>query len=109
MKNRPTLTHGARLTRCVFVGLAACAFGSSPPLLASNVTNVNIGDFFFSPKAVTINVNDQVKWTWIGSAGHTTTSNIGLWDSGVRGNGSDPSGQLQTVFPTGGNFSDANR
>ena len=39
MKNRPSITRGARLTRWVFVGLAACAFGSSPPVLASNVTN----------------------------------------------------------------------
>ena len=27
-----------------------------------------------------------MKWTWIGSIGHSTTSNTGLWDSGVRGN-----------------------
>ncbi len=88
MKNRLTLTHGTRLTRWVFVGLAACAFGFSTHVLASNVTNISIGDFFFSPTAVTINVNDQVRWTWIGSAGHTTTSDTGLWDSSVKGNAS---------------------
>jgi len=100
MKNRPSHTPGARLTRWVFVGLVACAFGSSPPVLASNVTNVSIGDFFFSPTAVTINVNDQVKWTWIGSVGHTSTSNTGLWDSGVKGNGST----FVTTFAASGSF-----
>src|SRR5882672_2245912 len=74
--------------------------GSSTRVLASNITNVSIGDFFFSPAAVTINVNDQVKWTWIGSVGHTTTSNTGLWDSGVKGNGST----FVTTFATAGTF-----
>jgi len=100
MKNRLILTHKAWLTRWVLVGLVACAFGSSPPVLASNVTNVSIGDFFFSPTAVTINVNDQVKWTWIGSVGHTSTSNTGLWDSGVKGNGST----FVTTFAASGSF-----
>ena len=100
MKNRLTLTHGTRLTRWVFVGLAACAFGFSTHILASNVTNISIGDFFFSPPAVTINVNDQVRWTWIGSAGHTTTSNTGLWDSSVKGNGST----FVNTFTAAGSF-----
>jgi plastocyanin len=100
MKNRPSHTPGARLTRGVLVGVAACTFASLLPLPASNVTNVSIGDFFFSPAAVTINVNDQVKWTWIGSAGHTTTSNTGLWDSGVKGNGST----FVSTFTTAGSF-----
>ena len=84
----------------MLAGLAACAFASSRPVLASSVANVSIGDFFFSPSAVTINVNDQVKWTWIGSVGHTTTSNTGLWDSGVRGNGAT----FVSTFTTAGSF-----
>src|SRR5712675_3301288 len=98
MKNKLTPTAG--LSQWVFAALAACALISSPPVLASSVTNVSIGDFFFSPAAVTINVNDQVKWTWIGSAGHTTTSNNGLWDSGVKGNGST----FVSTFTTAGSF-----
>ena len=85
--NTPGLTPVARLFQWVSVHLATCALMLSPPVLASNVANVNIGDFFFSPAAVTINVNDQVRWTWIGSIGHTTTSDTGLWDSGINGNG----------------------
>jgi len=100
MKNKLSITRGGRLTRWALIGLAVCAFGSSPPVLASNVTNVSIGDFFFSPAAVTINVNDQVKWTWIGSIGHTTTSDTGLWDSGVKGNGST----FVNTYTTAGSF-----
>jgi plastocyanin len=51
------------------------------------VANVSIGDDFFNPTSSTINVNDQIKWTWSGSNSHSTTSNSGIWDSGVHGNG----------------------
>jgi len=100
MKNRLRLTPEVRVSRWVLAGLATCAFISSPLVLASTVTNVSIGDFFFSPTAVTINVHDQVKWTWIGSVGHTTTSNTGLWDSGVKGSGST----FVNTFTAAGSF-----
>jgi plastocyanin len=51
------------------------------------VANVSIGDDFFNPTSSKINVNDQIKWTWTGSISHSTTSNTGLWDSGLNGNG----------------------
>lgn len=100
MRNQLNSAPIARPFHWVLAGLAACAFASSRPVLASNITNVSIGDFFFSPAAVTINVNDQVRWTWIGSVGHTTTSNSGLWDSGVRGNGAT----FINTFSTAGSF-----
>src|SRR5882672_762463 len=100
MKNRPSPTPGARLSRWVLAGLAACTLSFSPPLQAFNVTNVNIGDFFFSPAEVTIKVNDRVKWTWIDANVHTTTSNTGLWDSGVKGNGAT----FVNTFATAGTF-----
>jgi plastocyanin len=87
MKSTPGLTRVGRLFQWVSARLATCVLILSSPVLASNTANVNIGDFFFSPSAVTINVNDQVRWTWIGSIGHTTTSDTGLWDSGINGNG----------------------
>jgi plastocyanin len=100
MKNTSCLTPVARLFQWVSAHLATCALMLSPPVLASNVANVNIGDFFFSPTAVTINVNDQVRWTWIGSIGHTTTSDTGLWDSGINGNGAT----FVNTFTTAGRF-----
>jgi len=87
MKSISSLTPGVRLSQWVLTGLATTALISSPSVLASNLANINIGDFFFSPTALAINVNDQVRWTWIGSAEHTSTSDTGLWNSGVNGNG----------------------
>jgi plastocyanin len=60
------------------------ALGCSP--LAAAVANVNIVDYAFSPVTTTINVNDQVKWTWLGYY-HTTTSSTSLWDSGLYNTG----------------------
>ena len=60
-------------------------------LLAHSVSfaaskNVNIEPDAFNPDNVTINVNDQVVWTWV-SDFHSTTSDTGLWDSGVFSTG----------------------
>jgi plastocyanin len=79
---------------------AAVLLFSAQPLPASIVTNVNIGDNFFSPAAVTISVNDKVSWTWTGFASHSSTSSGGLWDSGIRGNGST----FTNTFTSIGNF-----
>ncbi len=81
---------------------AGCLWGSPGRALAGATANVNIGDDFFSPSAVTINVNDQVVWTWIGSFSHSTTESdvVPLWDSGIRGNGS----VFTNVFTTAGSF-----
>lgn len=69
---------------------------------ATVVTNVNIGDFFFSPTAVTVNVNDSVMWTWVGTISHSTTDNTvaPLWDSGLRGNGA----HYTNTFTAAGTF-----
>src|SRR3954447_7694543 len=45
-------------------------------------TGVDIEPGAFNPDTVTINVNDQVVWTWV-SDFHNTESDTGLWDSGV--------------------------
>src|SRR5689334_11808945 len=50
------------------------------------ITNVNIEPLAFNPDNVTINVNDQVSWTWV-SDFHSTTSDNALWDSGVHNTG----------------------
>jgi plastocyanin len=67
-------------------GLASCAFGCLPLALSATTANVSIVNFAFSPPSVNINVNDSVKWTWAGSP-HSTSSDTGLWESGVRGTG----------------------
>jgi glucose/arabinose dehydrogenase/plastocyanin len=50
------------------------------------MVNVDIKPFSFDPADVTINVNDQVVWTWV-SDFHSTTSDSPLWDSGVHNTG----------------------
>lgn len=65
--------------------MVICSFSASLAAFGA-VANVNIVNFAFSPNTVNINVNDSVTWTWVGSP-HTTTSDTGLWDSGVFGTG----------------------
>jgi plastocyanin len=75
------------LSRSVLFGLACAACGLAPSLRASVVTNVNVGDDYFSPAVVAIHAGDQVKWTWVGSIDHSSTSDSRLWDSGIKGRG----------------------
>ena len=75
-----------RLFRFALYGLASCALGCLPFALSATTANVSIVNFAFSPPSVNINVNDSVNWTWAGSP-HSTTSDTGLWESGVRGTG----------------------
>jgi len=92
------MNHGKRPLRLAIYGLAACAICCSQLALA-NVTNISIVNFAFTPSSVGINVNDSVKWTWVGSP-HTTTSNTGLWDSGVLGTGAT----FTHMFASAGSF-----
>jgi plastocyanin len=66
--------------------LAFLVFGLVSRSLAATVA-VDVGDNFFSPSSVTINVNDTVSWSWTGVAQHSSTSNTGVWDSGIHGRG----------------------
>lgn len=56
------------------------------PTAFATAANVNIEPGAFDPDNVTINVNDQVVWTWV-SDFHSTTSDTSLWDSGVNDTG----------------------
>ena len=79
-----SLNPGKRLfhsTLCSLAVTAVTAFSWSPPARGTNA-NMNIVNFAFSPNTATINVNDTVTWTWVGSP-HSATSDTGLWDSGV--------------------------
>ena len=63
------------------------------------VTNVDIEPFSFNPSSVTIDVNDQVRWTWV-SDFHDTTSDTGLWGSGLHNTGFT----FTHTFTTAGTF-----
>src|SRR5260370_41965719 len=58
----------------------------APLATLAGTSNVSIEPSDFNPPNVTINVNDQVVWTWV-SPSHTTTSDTGLWDSGFHTTG----------------------
>ena len=81
---RTIYPHKVLLIRFLLCAAISWALGGSP--LAAAVANVNIVDYAFSPVTTTINVNDQVKWTWLSNY-HTTTSATGLWDSGLYNSG----------------------
>ena len=98
MKSVRILNHSNRSLQLAIYGLAACAV-CCPPLALATVANISIVNFAFTPSSVSISVNDSVKWTWAGSP-HSTTSDTGLWESGVLGTGAT----FTHTFPSAGNF-----
>ncbi len=84
-------------------GLLVIESNISPSALAATAS-VTVGDYFFSPANVTINVNDTVQWNWsmaeVAPHSTTCTSSPGLWDSGVR---MEPFSFSHT-FTSGGQF-----
>jgi len=57
--------------------------GRASPVAVTSLKAVKIINFAFKPKTITIAKGTKVRWTNGGSVNHTTTSNKGLWDSGV--------------------------
>ena len=88
-----------RIATSVLLGITAGLAGHLNALAAT--ANVSIVNFAFNPATVTINVNDQVKWTWAsGATSHSTTSDTSLWDSGLHTNGFT----FSHTFGAAGNF-----
>jgi plastocyanin len=71
------------------------------PLVALAATSaVNIQNSSFAPATVTVRVGDTVTWTNRDAISHTSTSDGGVWDTGViRANGSG-----SFVFTAAGTF-----
>ncbi|MEO8085967.1 MAG: T9SS type A sorting domain-containing protein [Bacteroidota bacterium] len=88
MKKRATLLIATLIFIGSFKGTAA-------------IVIVNVQDFEFDPSSFTINLGDQVMWTWDNSAGqHTTTSTTippgaATWDQVIS-----QSSQMFTYTPT---------
>ena len=98
MQNIRPLKPGNRLLQWAVYVVVGCALSCAPLALAT-VANMSIVNFAFSPPTVNINVNDSVKWTWAGSP-HSTTSDTGLWESGVLGTGAT----FTQTFTSAGSF-----
>ncbi|MEI6786541.1 MAG: Ig-like domain-containing protein [Verrucomicrobiota bacterium] len=72
-----------RLPMWVLSGLACGGFGFPLSALAA-ATSVSLVGLTFSPAVVTINVGDEVLWTWNSPSHSTTSDTVGLWDSGTH-------------------------
>jgi plastocyanin len=93
--------------------LAAAAAAALVPLGTTAVTNpvdaapakagsatVTVANMTFSPFSVTVGLGSSVTWSFADSVAHTTTSDQGFWNSGVK-----PSGTSYTrVFGSAGSF-----
>ena len=98
-----------KMTSWRFVLVVATAFSliGFPKAARATTFDVTVGpgfDLVFSPSSVTINVGDQVRWTW-SSDGHSTTSGSpgmpnGIWDSGIRNHGAT----FTQTFSSAGTF-----
>jgi plastocyanin len=71
---------------------------ATPSITSTN--RVKIVDFAFKPKAISVSKGTKVKWVNKGAVSHTSTSNSGLWNSGVIA----PGGTFSHVFKKAGTF-----
>jgi plastocyanin len=90
--------------------LMSCSSNTTGPVVqpptggggsSGSVVDVSIRDFTFTPASVTVKVGTTVRWTNNGPSAHTTTSDMGAWDSGVL---SPNAGTFEMTFSTTGTF-----
>jgi plastocyanin len=90
--------------RAVVVWAAALAISigmlALPLVVFAATAAVTIQDSAFKPPTTTIRVGDRVTWTNADAFSHTTTSDTGVWDSGVIRAG----GAATITFTTAGTF-----
>ncbi len=81
---------------------ATTATRPGPTAISPRATTnrVKIVDFAFRPRAITVPRGTRVTWVNRGSANHTSTSNSGLWDSGLL----SPGESFSRVFRKAGTF-----
>lgn len=66
--------------------VAAILALAAPTVLAAD-RSVRIEDFAFSPRTITINVGDRVRWTNRDPVEHTATARNGSFDTGLLADG----------------------
>jgi LPXTG-motif cell wall-anchored protein len=76
------------------------AQASAPAARFAASMTVSIGDNFYSPKSVSIEVGDTVTWVNNGQAQHSATASDGSFDTGVFG----PGGSRSHTFSQAGDF-----
>jgi plastocyanin len=70
------------------------------PQNTRTIVDVEIHDYYYSPTPLTIAVGDTVKWTNMGPAPHSSTSDTSIWDSGLLGVGQS----FSFTFNTAGTY-----
>ena len=75
--------------------VAAAGAPVTIPVNAAALTNTA-----FAPDAVDVTAGATVTWTNSDGVAHTSTSDAGVWDSGVV----PPGGQFSVAFPTAGTY-----
>ncbi|MBD3233616.1 MAG: T9SS type A sorting domain-containing protein [candidate division Zixibacteria bacterium] len=81
------------------IGLVVTVALLAPSSYAGNV-DVAIQNFSFVPEDVTIGVGDEVRWENFDGVNHTSTSDDGVWDSGVI----PPGERFEFQFNTAGEY-----
>lgn len=64
--------------------------GTAPtaaPAPAGKTASLEMRNFAFNPSTLQVTVGTKVTWTNADSVSHSTTSDTGIWDSGLLGNG----------------------
>ncbi len=70
------------------------------PTPAPNTETVDMGNFFFAPKHLTVRVGDTVRWLNNSDVPHNATSDSGVWDAGFV----DPGGAFAFKFDRVGTY-----
>jgi len=66
-----------------------------------NTVSVDTGNYFFSPRNITVRPGDTIRWINTSNLPHTSTSLDGLWDSGII----EPGAYFEKTFSAEGSFS----
>ncbi len=72
-----------RLAAALVASVVALTMGASFALAQTSNAAVTIADFQFTPATLQVAQGTTVTWTNNGPTNHTTTSDTGVWDSGV--------------------------
>lgn len=87
------------------LALTACSSDTTAP--SGSTTIVSIQNFYFYPFSVAVRVGASVEWTNYDPVSHTTTSDVGLWDSGALSpvaSGSAAGGSFRFTFMQPGTY-----
>ena len=86
----PTVTHTATATGTATVAATHTATSTATATATPrpNTITVNMTNFAFEPKDLTVRIGDTVQWVNNSGTPHTSTSDSGAWDSDLVASGS---------------------